>query len=232
MLKQKGAREAQKLRAAHAAGRTDFVFDREIYAHTTVKTALVDAQHRKCCFCESKVDHVSFGHVEHFRPKAGTRQKSSSRLQTPGYFWLAYDWRNLLFSCELCNSRFKRNLFPLANPSARATRPEDDLASEQPLFIDPSREDPTEHISFREEYPYAVAGSRRGNASWKALGLDREALAERRRERLKVVRALVFIRDGDHSSLAQRIEATSLLKEFASDAGEWSAMVRSALRAK
>jgi hypothetical protein len=165
--------------------------------------------------------------------QGGARQRPTSKLEQPGYFWLAYAWTNLLFACELCNSRFKKNLFPLASPKARARRPSDDVDAEQPLFIDPSREDPTIHIGFRKEYPYAIRGGRRGKVTWTALGLDREALAESRREHLKVVEALAAVRDGSGSfSATRRAEADSLLAHFASDAGQWSAMVRSALREK
>jgi hypothetical protein len=87
---------------------------------------------------------------------------------------LAYEWTNLLFCCELCNSRFKKNLFPLSTPMSRARTPSDDLGAEEHIFIDPATEDPMNHIQYREEYPFAVNGSHRGDATWRALGLDRE----------------------------------------------------------
>jgi hypothetical protein len=141
-LAKQGRAARQRDLLAFEAGVTMFEFAREIYGHHTVKRALVKAQHGKCCFCESKVTHVSNGHVEHFRPKGGVRQSDQDPLEQPGYFWLAYEWTNLLFACELCNARFKKNLFPLVNPATRARRPDDDLAREDPLFIDPSRDEP------------------------------------------------------------------------------------------
>jgi uncharacterized protein (TIGR02646 family) len=138
------------MEAAHAAGETVFEFDRTVYAEHSVKDALIAMQHAKCAFCEAKPLHVSSGDVEHFRPKAAVRQSETSGLERPGYFWLAYEWENLLFACERCNRRHKRNLFPLVDPTMRARGPSGDLAQEQPVFIDPSAEDPTPHITFRD----------------------------------------------------------------------------------
>lgn len=58
---------------AAIASNEPFEFDKSIYGSKDVKKALERAQHGKCCFCESKVLHVSPGDVEHFRPKAAVR---------------------------------------------------------------------------------------------------------------------------------------------------------------
>jgi hypothetical protein len=72
-----------------------FKFNSKIYGSRTVKNALRKAQHEKCALCESKVSHIAYGDVEHFRPKAGYRQKPGDRLVQPGYYRLAYEWANL-----------------------------------------------------------------------------------------------------------------------------------------
>jgi hypothetical protein len=228
ILSGRGATERKKQCQAFAGGQRAFKFEPAIYGASTVKQTLVKAQHRKCCFCESKVSHIAYGHVEHFRPKGGYRQRNGDKLQTPGYFWLAYEWSNLLFSCEICNSRFKKNLFPLVVPSGRARKPTDPIPTERPLFIDPASEDPAVHLGFREEYPYAVNGSRRGTATWRALGLDREELAEARRDHLKMVQVLKKVRDGKGP---QSKEAGSLLKKLQNPKAQWSAMVRASIGA-
>ncbi len=87
-------------------------------------------QHDKCAFCESKVSAIAYGDVEHFRPKAGYQQSHDDDLQRPGYYWLAYEWSNLFFSCSICNQQGKRNVFPLANPRRRATCHRDDIGLE------------------------------------------------------------------------------------------------------
>jgi hypothetical protein len=66
---------------AFANGQRSFDFDPKIYGDTRVKSALVKAQRGKCCFCESTVGHIAYGHVEHFRPKGGFRQKASGKLE-------------------------------------------------------------------------------------------------------------------------------------------------------
>ena len=93
---------------AYRSGSEKFAFKRSIYAHRTVKDALLQAQYGKCCYCESKFRATSPGAVEHFRPKGAAKQESGSPTQYPGYYWLAYSWGNLLVSCETCNYELQR----------------------------------------------------------------------------------------------------------------------------
>lgn len=83
----------------------------------------------RCAYCESPLELDRYeGDAEHFRPKgrityrdaAGTRQIARCKLSDgyemdhPGYFWLAYDWRNLVPACAPCNSgRGKVDQFPI-----------------------------------------------------------------------------------------------------------------------
>src|SRR4051794_10982079 len=113
VLLTKGAPARDAFCTAHDSGTRQFKPDRDIYADVEVKAALIAAQHGKCAFCESKVTHVSSGDVKHYRPKAGFRQREDMPLEKPGYYWLSYDGDNLYFACEICNRRFKKNLFPL-----------------------------------------------------------------------------------------------------------------------
>ena len=101
---------------AYRSGAKKLSVSSSIYGHLDVKAALKVAQSGKCAFCEARVDHVAHGDVEHFRPKKGYRQTASDSLGLPGYYWLAYEWSNLLFSCQICNQRHKGNLFPLQTP--------------------------------------------------------------------------------------------------------------------
>jgi uncharacterized protein (TIGR02646 family) len=172
-----------------------FEFDWAIYASPEVKRALRKAQSDKCCFCEAKVTHVSPGDVEHFRPKAAFRQRPGGPLTRPGYFWLAYEWTNLLFCCEICNRRGKANLFPLVDPSVRATPRGRDVGAEQPLFIDPAADNPEEHIEFRDERAYPRDRSRRGRRTIDALQLNRRELLLDRLNYLVLLRKLKLTRD-------------------------------------
>ena len=165
----------------YQAGERSFTFRSEYYGHDDVKERLKLMQHEKCAFCESHFNHVSYGDVEHFRPKGGWVQEAEDELERPGYYWLAYEWENLFLSCALCNQRFKRNLFPLADPSKRARTHHDDLTQEEPLLIDPARDEPDDHIYFDRER--IRARTERGAATIRVLGLDRSELNKIRRER-------------------------------------------------
>lgn len=212
--------------AAYLNGDKIFTFKSDIYGAKSVKNALVKAQHRKCCFCESKVDHIAYGDVEHFRPKGGYRQKQKDALGRPGYYWLAYAWNNLFFSCQICNQRFKGNLYPLKDPHKRARSHLDEIALEEPLFVDPGNTDPEAFIRFRDEYPFAVNGNAVGKTTIEALGLDREMLNERRRDRLAMLKLLKFLAD----SLGPESEdARALLERAIQPDAEFSAMAKAAL---
>lgn len=164
--------------------------DPAIYAHPDVKAALIADQHGKCCYCESRFEATGFGDVEHFRPKAGVRQAVGGMLEKPGYYWLAYQWKNLFFSCEICNRRYKGNWFPLLNPAARARHHGQPLSREQPVLPDPGREDPTADLKFME---HLVKGrTARGKACVRAYGLDRQPLNRRREEFLTTLKLIRF----------------------------------------
>ena len=240
VLATRGAKKRDALLAAYDAAPAEYdarrqklTFDGALYGHSSVKRALVDAQHGKCCFCESKAGMD--GDVEHYRPKAAFSQGKWGRIEGPGYYWLAYEWSNLLLCCAICNQRFKRSLFPLADASKRARSHRHDVAREAPLFIDPATQDPEEHISFRQEIPFPVGGSRSGKATIEALGLDREILNERRRDRLKHLQILADLVEMEPSASAELItlieKARILLEECTGDAAEFAGMARAAVKA-
>ncbi len=82
-------------------------FKTGIYGHTEVRQKLDDIYHSKCCFCETDTSAGATLQVEHYRPKA----KITGIKTHPGYYWLGYQWSNLLLACSSCNNR-KRNRFP------------------------------------------------------------------------------------------------------------------------
>jgi uncharacterized protein (TIGR02646 family) len=209
------------------SGAKAFSFDSAVYAHSSVKSALLKAQHGKCAFCESKFTHIAYGDVEHFRPKAGWRQTHKEALHRPGYYWLAYEWSNLLVACTLCNQQFKRNLFPLKTPARRARNHRQDIALEDPMLVDPSQEDPEAFISFRKEVPYAIGGNARGTATIKLLGLNRRALAEYRWDYLERLDALHFIAG---QTGPKAVRARSLIARLQADNAPYTSMTRAFLR--
>lgn len=234
ILKTQGRERRDEHAAQHLKGALAFSFDRTVYGNAGVKAALRIAQHDKCGFCESKISHIASGDVEHFRPKSAVRNGPGEPLMSPGYFWLAYEWANLLFACERCNRRHKGNIFPLVDTTTRARTPADDIGLESPLFIDPCSEDPAAYIGFREEVPYAIGGNPRGQATIDALGLQRPDLAERRRERLQTLRYLrsaidVLQRKRDKESKSIVHEISEELRRSAEDVSEYAGMVRCAI---
>jgi hypothetical protein len=227
----KGKTKRGEYIAAYNKGVREFSFDSKIYGHKTVKEALIKAQYDKCFLCESKITHIAFGDVEHFRPKAAYRQSLSEPLRKPGYYWLAYEWSNLFLACQLCNQLFKKNLFPLTNPSARATSHKHRTASEKPLFIDPSIDNPEEYISFRREVPYPINDNPRGKATIINLGLTRQKLNEKRLERYELLKYLYDIAYRT-PAIPESKSAKDLLARAEQDNAEHASMARAAIKAR
>ena len=137
------------------------------------KQSLSDYQNGKCCFCERHRDANPESDVEHFRPKLGVTGEDH-----PGYWWLAYVWSNLLFSCKACNSTYKKNHFPLVNKTSRVSVKGRDLSLEKPMLINPSFEDPADFIDYdwdSDQDKVFVVGKdpeNRGSETIRILGLD------------------------------------------------------------
>jgi uncharacterized protein (TIGR02646 family) len=218
-------------RTAFESGAATLAFERSVYGHETVKRALLAMQHDKCAFCEAKPLHVSDGDVEHFRPKGGVRQSEAEPLQRPGYYWLAYDWDNLLFACERCNRRHKKNRFPLADHKRRARSHRQPIAAEAPVFIDPSLEDPERYISYREHVPIAIAGNARGEQTIDALGLRRPELHADREKHLEIVKCLHTVASTPGVPVHLRLQSRALVTRMLAREAEYSRMCQVAVTA-
>lgn len=213
-------------------GSTDF--DSAIYGHADVKQALIIMQYGKCCFCESKIHHISYGDVEHYRPKAGWVQ-DNEKLNKPGYYWLAYNWDNLLLCCQICNQRYKKNYFPLITSSIRALSHHDNIETEQPLFIHPVFDEVEKLITFNEEIPIAIDNNPRGVETITKLGLDRESLNEQRRKTLNMVRDIYDLANGYPETLPLlKQNAKDIIMKYynasVQDNTEYAAMLRAFFR--
>lgn len=212
-LQADGLAEKTVLEAAYDAGTRSFIFKKNIYANKDVKNALIAVQHYKCCFCESKIGHIDDGDVEHFRPKAASRQAVGAPFIQPGYYWLAYHWDNLFLACARCNQRHKGNLFPLQTPGTRALSHLHNIEEEDPLFIHPEHDDPAAHLTFDNENIIPLHNSERGRATIEGLRLDRTELTQHRAEMLSVVKSLqdvIAIFPDDEPALWQ--EAVKILQ--------------------
>ena len=150
----------------------------------------------KCSYCESRTVATSYGDAEHYRPKSEVSVRGADgKVQIvyvdgqkhPGYFWLAFDWENLIPSCQLCNSgEGKQTQFPIRNVHVHdvsKTTAELD-AEEEPLLLHPypraGREDPRKSIAF-EPLGGVAAQTERGEETIKVCNLQRHGLVEERR---------------------------------------------------
>lgn len=157
-------------------------FDFSALTLNRLKETLLSMCNGKCAYCESRLSSSSHGDLEHFRPRAGARGLKSEYAPLH-YWWLAYDWENLLIACQICNSKYKRDFFPLENENQRAAIGEkgQSLRREGALLIDPCQDNPADHLNFSAD---GTVGPRtkRGEATIKILGLDRAQLNEQRRK--------------------------------------------------
>lgn len=180
----------------------------------------------KCAYCESRLVVTDVGDAEHYRPKGQVTVKSESgkaivaipvgkpgapaptRRQHPGYFWLAYDWRNLMPACRLCNSVHGKVdqfpvalehqlMIPLAGLPADAYFPSEkwpgygyprgewlDMQEKPSLLspVNPREEmDPRKHLRFGVRGIVThLEGSELGERTIRILDLDRDSLNEAR----------------------------------------------------
>lgn len=222
-------------RGAHEA-------QRAVFHHDQVHAALERLCDRKCAYCEAPAPAAMSWDVEHYRPKG----RVSERADHPGYYWLAYVWENLLLSCELCNRRRKdrptwehaeagttsgkADRFPLADESTRAMDPSGDLAGEARLLLDPTQDDPEEHLAFGlTGHVVARQGSAMGRTSIDVYHLNRRRLRSWRQAQVRLALALIdrLARDGSHSLP----EAVALVTEAMGESSlPWAGAVRAIAR--
>lgn len=199
-----------------------------IYAHQSLKKALMTAQNDKCAYCET-LNPTSHDVVEHFRPKNGWLQKRGDSLSKPAYFWLSYEWENLLFACDRCNdAAHKGNHFPLANPSKRADAANPDVANEKPLLINPYTVDPDRHIEWNRDIPRPRNKSRSGSKSIEIFGLDHDGLMmDQRRQYLRNIKNILALVEASPMDNRERSVIVQQLLDCLNDSAPWAAMIRS-----
>ncbi len=188
ILAEKGQALVAQMKIAYTNGQRKFDFDSAVYGGKTVKDLLINAQHNKCCFCESSL-HAQHGDVEHFRPKGAWKQTDKDSLSEVGYYWLAYEWDNLYLACQKCNQMFKKNFFPLENPHQRAFDHTFDVSNEVYLIINPGIDNPQEHLVFKKEV--IVAKTRKGEETISRTAIDQSTFEEDRSNYYKAVDALI-----------------------------------------
>lgn len=120
-----------------------------------VEDQLSIAYERKCAYCE----RLCKADIEHYRPKKGVQEDNTHE----GYYWLCYEWTNLIPSCITCNREgAKHNKFPVLGP--RVTHPpllpngklnldlckasRSPLKDEKPYLLHPEVDHPEEYLEF------------------------------------------------------------------------------------
>jgi uncharacterized protein (TIGR02646 family) len=137
--------EAVGLKARHEA------INRKAVVWSTAADALQRASNGKCWYCESSQDR-SDKPVDHFRPKNSVVEDPGH----PGYWWLAFDWRNYRYSCTYCNSKRKgvsggtsggkHDHFPIIPPPPYARSEAD--PPDRAKLLDPTDDADTKLLTF------------------------------------------------------------------------------------
>lgn len=187
-LKDLREKQLDKLRGLGRTPKSD-----DIKGYGEVKLVLTGRQHHKCAWCEGPFREGPNDDVDHYRPKAEANRLPGC-TDTHGYWWLAYTWSNLLFSCANCNRTEKNDKFPLDNSSVALQREEAPPKGELPLLLDPAdlAVHPAAHIEFRwDEVSRSCRAQPRNHSVrgyWtvtEVMGLDRATLRELRTLYLK-----------------------------------------------
>ena len=196
ILSNRGRAETNKLCSMYDVKSADYdsgalklpTANSKIYGNKSVKDSLKACQHNKCCYSEARFIQELIT-VEHYRPKGAIGTKGTSKKQYPGYYWLAYEWTNLLL-CKFRINSSKKDYFPLLIEQDRARNHHDNIGLERPVIIDPASEDPREHIKFHNEEPIGL--TERGRRTVKLL-LRHDDLDEGRRKRFQFLDSLKSI---------------------------------------
>ena len=136
---------------------------------TALRQAFEEASFDKCWYTECKSPGAD-NDIDHFRPKGRVREDRTH----PGYYWLAFDWKNMRLSCQRANrpriapgapvAGGKATHFPLLPTGVRARAPGDDLALEHPALLDPTEPGDPVLLTFRPNGEIDVSPEFKGNA--------------------------------------------------------------------
>jgi hypothetical protein len=167
--------------------------------------------HKKCAYCEGNYEAGSWMDVEHYRPK----DKVADDVNHPGYYWLAYNYQNLLLACNKCNrGSGKSTFFPIEG--IRAYLPGHSLEDEKPLLLNPYNDkNIEEHITFGIK-GIITGKTDKGRETIKICNLGREELntARQRSWEIKKIHLLFLglLKDGDLNLITPDMEYSAYLK--------------------
>ena len=232
--------ELEKIRSAICKNEKKDI--KELWQNKKVKNYLYNSQHGKCCYCERKRD-LEETEVDHFRPKAEVKESKGH----PGYWWLAYEWDNLLITCKTCNLK-KSSKFPLQDENKRAFKEHEDIKKEKPILINPLTENPEDFIEYDipedETKPLlmikVIGKNERGEETIKALtgingsatksvsredktvddlrGINSESIMLERVDKLNHYKILLLLNDN--------VKIKNMIKNYMKSSSEFAGMAR------
>jgi hypothetical protein len=156
-------------------------FDFPLFPERMYRDAMRDLlalSHGKCAYCESPLTFPGNASLDRFRPKAGALGLDGE-YSTEHYWWLAYEWVNILPTCLKCN-KFKGAKFPVEGRRVPPESPISELAKEKRLIIDPAADNPGEHLDFGDDGLVRPTSSA-GDVTIATLELNRSDLVHHRR---------------------------------------------------
>lgn len=219
------------------------------------KDQLLAESNNKCAYCETPTRVVTYGDVEHFRPKSV-------------YWWLAYSYENYLPSCGACNQEYKKDFFEIKDQTKRLkgitvadSLSDNDLAaiaptltvdpvndadglpldkhikemkSEKPLLINPYFDDPAKFLAYRPilatKEVVVVPTKPQHAAIVKScedlFGINRTELLGLRFQRYALYMTLRHTLTDPGISANTKLMSENRLKDMASDRAAYAGMVR------
>jgi uncharacterized protein (TIGR02646 family) len=135
---------------------------RAAFEHVRATLGQMASGRERCMYCEDSAGTD----IEHFYPKSMYPSR-------------CFRWHNYLLACSHCNSNEKRTQFPLDSDSA-------------PLLLDPTKDDPYEHIAFVPETGQFQGVTPQGERTVAEFGLNRRQILERGRRTTWITLTALF----------------------------------------
>ena len=204
---------------------------------TSVLQHLFDLYHYKCAYCEAELECCQSAlQVEHYRPKRSYRPKQEEafdgKRHHEGYYWLTYEWSNLLLACSTCNGG-KGAQFPVEGQRVAGPEVPDDFTEpanlkafradeqmyrdERPLLLNPERDNLKGHFGFTAQGEM-ITHTRRAETTVALCKLNRKLLCSVRK---KVLNDLLYQLKKAAALVLKRQESCRSRERFRDDV-EWA----------
>jgi len=160
-------------------------FEHDVVQTAEVVQALVTLGRGLCAYCESLTPTPL---VDHFRPTEEAASLDGRTVARDHYWWLAYEWENLLPTCPKCMSH-KGNRFPVKGPRATPAPGRGLPTAEHALFLDPCRDQPEQSLAYEDGR--VVPLDERGATTIEGIALNRTELVANRARAADEARTII-----------------------------------------